>query len=275
MGLRINTNVASITAQNKLAKQQKRMEHSLAALSSGSRIVDAADDAAGLAISENLRGQIAGVNVAKRNASNAVSLIQVSEGGLNEINNVLIRLRELGVQAASDNVSDVERSFLDQEAQQLIQEADRIAKTTKFGNKALLDGSGEELEFHVGPFAGEENIIGYQITADATGGAIGYEGISVTDKESARDSLQQVDDSLIKIGELRADFGAVQSRMNITVTNLNTQYENLNAANSRLRDTDVAFETAELASAQILQQAAVGVLAQANGVNNSALRLLA
>lgn len=274
MGLRINTNVASIAAQNKLSKQQKRMEHSLAALSSGSRIVTASDDAAGLAISENLRGQIAGVNVAKRNASNAVSLIQVSEGGLNEINNVLIRLRELGVQAASDNVSDVERQFLDQEAQQLIEEADRIAVTTKFGNKSLLDGSGEELEFHVGPFGGEENIIGYQIAADATGSAIGYEGISVSDKEGARDSLQQVDDSLIKIGELRADFGAVQSRMNITVENLNTQYENLSAANSRLRDTDVAHETAELASAQILQSAAVGVLAQANGVNNSALRLL-
>lgn len=275
MGLRINTNVASIAAQNKLAKQQERMEHSLAALSSGSRIVTAADDAAGLAISENLRGQIAGVNVAKRNASNAVSLIQVSEGGLNEINNILIRLRELGVQAASDNVSNVERKFLDQEAQQLIQEADRIAKTTKFGNKALLDGSGEELEFHVGPFAGEENIIGYQITADATGSAIGYEGISVSDKDGARDSLQQVDDALVKIGELRADFGAVQSRMNMTVSNLNIQYENLSAANSRLRDTDVAHETAELASSQILQQAAVGVLAQANGVNSSALRLLA
>lgn len=274
MGLRINTNVASISAQNKLQKQQKRMEHSLAALSSGSRIVTASDDAAGLAISENLRGQIAGVNVAKRNASNAVSLIQVSEGGLNEINNILIRLRELGVQAASDNVSDVERTFLDQEAQQLISEADRIAKTTKFGNKALLDGSGEELEFHVGPFADENNIIGYEVAADATGSAIGYEGISVGDKGSARDSLQQVDDSLVKIGELRADFGAVQSRMNMTVENLNTQYENLSAANSRLRDTDIAHETAELASAQILQQAAVGVLAQANGVNNSALRLL-
>lgn len=274
MGLRINTNVASIAAQNKLSKQQKRMEHSLAALSSGSRIVTASDDAAGLAISENLRGQIAGVNVAKRNASNAVSLIQVSEGGLNEINNILIRLRELGVQAASDNVSDVERTFLDQEAQQLISEADRIAVTTKFGNKSLLDGSGEELEFHVGPFGGDENIIGYEIAADATGGAIGYEGISVSDKGAARDSLAQVDESLVKIGELRADFGAVQSRMNMTVNNLNTQYENLSAANSRLRDTDVAHETAELASAQILQQAAVGVLAQANGVNNSALRLL-
>ena len=275
MSLFVNTNVSSINAQRQLFDVNDRLNTSFERLSSGFRINIAADDAAGLAISENLRGQIAGVNVAKRNASNAVSLIQVSEGGLNEINNVLIRLRELGVQAASDNVSDVERSFLDQEAQQLIQEADRIAKTTKFGNKSLLDGSGEELEFHVGPFAGEDNIIGYQVTADATGSAIGYEGISVTDKDAARDSLQQVDDSLIKIGELRADFGAVQSRMNITVTNLNTQYENLNAANSRLRDTDVAFETAELASAQILQQAAVGVLAQANGVNNSALRLLA
>lgn len=275
MGLRINTNVASIAAQNKLSKQQSRMEHSLAALSSGSRIVTASDDAAGLAISENLRGQIAGVNVAKRNAGNAVSLIQVSEGGLNEINNILIRLRELGVQSASDNVSDVERQFLDQEAQQLVDEADRIAKTTKFGNKSLLDGSGEELEFHVGPFAGEENIIGYEISADATGSAIGYDGISVSDKGGARDSLQQVDDALVKIGELRADFGAVQSRLNMTVTNLDTQYENLSAANSRLRDTDVAHETAELASAQILQQAAVGVLAQANGVNNSAMRLLA
>ncbi|MFK8138296.1 MAG: flagellin [Bdellovibrionales bacterium] len=274
MGLRINTNVASISAQNKLAKQQKRMEHSLAALSSGSRIVTASDDAAGLAISENLRGQIAGVNVAKRNASNAISLIQVSEGGLNEINNVLIRLRELGVQAASDNVSEVERQFLDQEAQQLISEADRIAKTTKFGNQDLLNGAGDELEFHVGPFSGEENIISYNVSADATGDNIGYAGISVGDKGSARDALEQVDDSLIKIGELRADFGAVQSRMNMTVSNLNNQYENLSAANSRLRDTDVAHETAELASAQILQQAAVGVLAQANGVNNSALRLL-
>lgn len=274
MGLRINTNVASITAQNKLSKQQTRMEHSLAALSSGSRIVSAADDAAGLAISENLKGQIAGIKQARSNANNAISLIQVSEGGLNEINNILIRLRELGVQSASDNVSAVEREFLDQEASQLIDEADRIAKTTMFGNQTLLDGAGDELEFHVGPFGGEENIIRYQIAADATGDALGYSGISVADKDSARDTLAQVDESLINLGKLRADFGAVQSRMNTTVSNLDIQYENLSSANSRLRDTDIAYESSELASAQILQHAAVGVLAQANTVGNSAMRLL-
>jgi flagellin len=177
MGLRINTNVASISAQRVLTKQQQRMEHAQQALASGSRIVKAADDAAGLAISENIRGQVAGIKMARNNAFNAQSLIQVSEGGLNEISNILIRLRELGVQAASDTVSDVERSFLDQEAQQLVMEADRIAKSTKFGNKTLLDGTGEEMEYHVGPFSDEaENVIKYQISADATTSTLGVDG---------------------------------------------------------------------------------------------------
>ncbi len=274
MGLRIQTNVASITAQNKLSKQQNRAEHAMAALASGSRIVNASDDAAGLSISENLKGQIRGIQMARQNANNAVSLIQVSEGGLNEINNILIRLRELGVQAASDTVSDVERGFLNQEATQLIQEADRIAKTTMFGNKPLLDGSGEELEFHVGPFGGEDNIIRYEISADATGSTIGYDSIDLSDKEGARDTLQIVDESIVELGNLRADFGAVQSRLNTTVANLDIQNENLSAANSRIRDADVAHETSELASANILQQASVGVLAQANQFPQSALRLL-
>jgi flagellin len=274
MGLRINTNVASINAQRQLGKQQARAEHSLAALSSGSRIVSAADDAAGLAISENIKGQTRGLKVARNNAFNAVSLIQVSEGGLSEINNILIRLRELGVQAASDNVSDVERGFLNQEAVQLVEEADRIAKTTRFGNQTLLDGSGEELEFHVGPFSGDENVVRYKISADATGSALGYGSITVDSKDAAKDTLNQVDDALIKLGALRADFGAVQSRMNSTVSNLDVQYENLMAANSRLRDTDIAYETAELASAQVLQSAAVGVLAQANGSGAQAMRLI-
>lgn len=274
MGLRINTNIASIMAQNKLSKQQNRAEHAMAALSSGSRIVTASDDAAGLSISENLRGQTRGIAMAKQNASNAVSLIQVSEGGLNEINNVMIRVRELGVQAASDTVSDTERSFLNQEAQQILQEADRIAKTTKFGNKELLDGSGEELEFHVGAFGDDNNIIKYKVSSDATGDALGYSGIDISDKSGARDALGKVDESIQSLGKLRADFGAVQSRLNTTAANLDTQFENLSAANSRLRDTDVAKESAELASANILQQAAVGVLAQANQQGASALRLL-
>lgn len=275
MGLRISTNVASISAQRQLTKQQDRNSHALSALSSGSRITKASDDAAGLAISENIKGQTRGIAMARQNAFNASSLVQVSEGGLNEINNVLIRLRELGVQAASDNIGDTEREFLDTEVQQLLSESDRIAKTTRFGNKKLLDGSGEELEFHVGAFGDDDNIIRYNYAADAQNNALGIDGASVADKGSARDLLGTVDEALIKIGKMRADFGAVQSRMTAATSNLDIQYENLSAANARIRDADIAYESAELASSNILQQAAVSVLAQANQQPNSALRLLA
>lgn len=274
MGLRISTNVAAINAQRMLGKQQARNEHALSALASGSRIVKASDDAAGLSISENLKGQTRGIGAARQNAFNATSLIQVSEGGLNEINNILIRLRELGVQAASDTIGEVEREFIDQEAQQLVQESNRIAKTTRFGNKQLLDGSGDEMEFHVGAFGDEDNIIRYELKADASNGAIGIDGLSVASKSDARDALSTVDEALVHIGKMRADFGAVQSRLNTTVSNLDIQFENLSAANSRLRDADVAFESAEMASSAILQQAAVGVMAQANAAPQAALRLL-
>ncbi len=275
MGLRINTNVASIGAQRVLSKQQARMEHAQLAMSSGSRIVKAADDAAGLAISENIRGQISGIKMARNNAYNAQSLIQVSEGGLNEISNIMIRLRELGVQAASDTVSDVERSFLDQEAQQLVAESDRIARSTRFGNKALLDGSGEEMEYHVGPFADEEeNVIKYSVSADATTDTLGLSGLSIADKGGARSTLEAVDQGLVLIGQMRADFGAVQSRLQTTTSNLDIQYENLSAAKSRISDADIAYESAEMTSANILQQASVGVLAQANQNGASALRLI-
>lgn len=274
MGLRISTNLAAINAQRQLGIQQKRNSHALAALSSGSRIVTAADDAAGLAISENIKGQTRGILQARQNSNNAISLVQVSEGGLNEINNILIRLRELGVQAASDNIGDVERSFLNQEATQLTQESDRIAKTTRFGNKLLLDGTGEELEFHVGAFAGSENVIKYKMTADATNSNLGIGGLNVESKGDAREALGMVDAALEKLGKMRADFGAVQSRLSTTTSNLDIQYENLSAANSRLRDADVAFESAELMSSNILQQAAISVMAQANASPQSAIKLL-
>lgn len=274
MGLRINTNIASINAQRQLGTQQKRLEHAQSALASGSSIITASDDAAGLAIAENIRGQVAGIREARKNAYNAQSLIQISEGGLNEINNILIRLRELGVQSASDTVSDTERTFLDQEAQQLLLESERIAQSTKFGNMTLLNGSGEELEYHVGPFAGPENVIAYKVEADATAGTLGIDSLSVSDKDGARDTLESVDDAIVKISTLRADFGAVQSRLQTTVSNLDIQNENLTAAESRIRDADVAFETAEMASAQILQNASVAVLAQANQNGAAALRLI-
>lgn len=274
MGLRIQTNLPSISAQRVLSVQQKRLEHSTEALASGSRIVQAADDAAGLAISENLKGQIRGIAMARNNAFNAGSAIQISEGGLNEINNILIRLRELGIQGASDNIGDKERGFLNQEAKQLVLEADRIAKTTQFGDKKLLDGSGEELTFHVGPFAGPENRISYSLSSNATASELGIDGIDVADKGGSLDTLGAVDEALTKISAMRANFGAVQSRLNSTVSNLDVQYENLSAANSRIRDVDVAKESSEIASANVLQNAAVSVLAQANQFPGVALKLI-
>jgi flagellin len=274
MGLRIATNIASIGAQRVLGKQQKRAEHSAQALASGSRIVNASDDAAGLAISENFKGQLRGMSAARNNANNAISFSQVGEGGLNEVSNILVRLRELGVQAASDTVSDVERGFLNNETQQLIQEADRIAKTTMFGKTKLLDGSGGKLEFHVGPEAGEDNVISFDFDADATASALGISGIGVADKGDARDTLNSVDEAISKVGSLRANFGAMQSRLESTVSNLDIGYENLSAANSRIRDTDIAKETAEMASASILQNTAVSVLAQANQMPQVALKLV-
>jgi flagellin len=275
MGLRINTNLSSLSAQKQLERNQKRLEHAQMAVGSGKRIINAADDAAGLAISENVRGQVRGIRMAKQNAFNAQSVIQISEGGLNEITNILVRLRELGVQAASDTVSEVEREFLDTEAQQLISEADRIANSTKFGNKQLLNGEDNgEMEYHVGPFAGEENIIRATVNADATTSTLGVDGISVTDKDSARDTLGAVDEAIKMIGKIRADFGAVQSRLQATNSNLEIQNENLTAAMSRIADADIAYESAEIASAQLLHTTAINVLAQANTNGMSALKLI-
>ncbi len=274
MGLRIATNMASIAAQRVLGTQQKRLEHASQALASGSRIVHASDDAAGLAISESLKGQIRGIAQARNNAFNAGSAIQVSEGGLNEVNNILIRLRELGIQGASDNIGEKERGFLNEESKQLLQEADRIAKTTRFGDKMLLDGSGGNQDYQVGAYGGSENVISFSLSSDARAAELGIDGIDVSDKSSARDSLDVVDKAMQKIGTMRANFGAIQSRLDATVSNLDTQYENLNAANSRLRDTDVAKESSEVASAQVLQQASVSVLAQANQNPGMALKLI-
>ncbi len=274
MGLRIATNVASISAQRVLNKQQKRAEHSAAALASGSRIVNASDDAAGLAISENFKGQLKGISQARNNANNAISFAQVGEGALNEVSNILVRLRELGVQAASDTVGETERGFLNNEAQQLLQEADRIAVTTQFASTKLLDGSGGTLEFQVGPQGDKNNVISFDFDADATSDNLGISSIDMADKSDARDALETVDEAILKVSALRANFGAMQSRMESAVSNLDVSYENLSAANSRIRDTDVAKETAEMASANILQNTAVSVLAQANQLPSVALKLV-
>ena len=263
MALRINTNVASISAQRHLGRSEERTDHALKALASGQRIVRPADDAAGLAISENLRGQVRGLRQSKMNAENAISLIQVAEGGLNEQSNILIRLRELAIQAASDTVSDTERDFLNLEFDQLTQELDRIALTTTYGNKKLLEGSGEQFEFQLGAGGGEENVVSYSLNADSRAGTLGVDGMAIDDQDDARDNLDGIDEALQQIGAMRADFGAIQSRLSSAQSNLDIQYENLSEAKARISDADVAYETSELVQARVLQQMGTAVLAQA------------
>lgn len=274
MGLRVTTNIASIAAQRSLANQTKRQDHASQALASGSRIVRAADDAAGLAIAEGMKADIRGTQAARSNAFNAISAIQVGEGGLAEMTNLITRLRELGVQSASDTIGDKERSYLQQEASSLTQEIDRITKTTKFGDKNLLDGSNPVFEFHVGSNGGKENVITYKAEGSATPDELGLASVDIGSKDGARDLLNNIDSALEKVSKMRAGFGAMQSRLESTVTGLDVKSENLSAARSRIADADVAKESSELASASMLQNASISVLQQANQQPYAAMKLL-
>lgn len=276
MGLRINTNVASLAAQRSLGATNNRMRSNLRKMSSGERITRAADDAAGLAISENLKAQIRGNRQAKRNANDAISMIQTAEGGLSEISNIIVRLRELAVQAASDTVGPDERKFSDIEYQQLKEEIDRISKSAEFNGIQLLDGSGGLLEFQIGihndPIL---DRLRYDATKNnATLVNLGLAGEAVGTKESAQLSLKKLDDSLVQISGIRAELGATQNRLSSTIQNLAIGDENLSAANSRIRDVDIAMESADLARNSILMQAGTSVLTQANQQPNIALKLI-
>lgn len=250
------------------------MTHAIRALSSGERIVQAGDDAAGFAIAESLRGQAQSLKVAKNNADSAKGLVQVAEGGLNEQNNILIRLRELAVQSASDTVGDDEREFLNTEFTQLLQEFDRIANTTRYGNKQLLTGTNEEFEFHLGTGSSEVDVISYKLDTDTRTRELGIAKLNVEDQDDARDSLEDIDEAMLKIARARAGFGAMQSRLEIAGAHLDLQRENVLAARSQIADADIAFETSELVQGQILQSFGVSVLAQANQSASRALRLL-
>jgi len=276
MGLRINTNTASLNAQRNLMGTKLGLDKSLERLSSGFRINRAGDDAAGLAISENLKAQIRGLKQASRNAQDGVSLVQVAEGSLNEISSILIRLRELSVQAASDTIGPVERQFLNVEYDQLISETDRIADGTEFNGTQLLSGTGSILDFQVGT-RNDPNIdrLSFDASkADANAAALGINLTSVADKASAQNSLTAIDQAIVSVSAMRADFGAIQNRLQSTISNLAVSVENMAAANSRIRDVDVAEETAELTRNNILLNAGTSVLAQANQTSQTALGLL-
>lgn len=274
MSFRISTGTSGLVARRFLEKSQRQTETALERLASGSRIVHAGDDAAGFAISENLRGQLTGNKQAKFNAENAISLVQTVEGGLNEQNNILIRLRELAVYSSSDTIGDEERGYINTEFQQLIQEFDRIAKTTRYGSKNLLTGQGEHFDFQVGPYKGPENVVQFDLDANTTSSAVEIEGLDISDKDDARDAISELDFAVQKVAGTRATLGAVQSRFQYAIDNLSTQAENLQMARSSYVDADVAEESANLAQGRVLQEFSTAVLAQANSEPSRALRLI-
>lgn len=276
MGMRVTTNVASINAQRSMSGAQKEIQKSFAQLSSGSRITKAADDAAGLSISEGLKANARSIQQAVRNSNDGISMVQVAEGGLNEISNIMTRLRELGIQASSDTVGERERGFINNEVQQLVSEADRISKTTRFGGVNLIDGTGVKFDFQVG-VNNNEKLDRISYNAEGTNATIenlGIDGLNFSTKEGAQDALNTIDEAQVRANGFRSDLGALQNRLSSTVDNLQVTYENILAANSRIRDTDVAAATAELTRNNILLNASVSTLAQANNAPQMALKLI-
>lgn len=276
MGMRVSTNVASINAQRTLAGSQREISKSFQQLASGSRINKSADDAAGLAISENLKSQIRSFSQASRNANDGISMVQVAEGGLGEISNILTRLRELGIQGASDTVGDTERGFMNKEVAQLKEEVQRIAKTTKYGRTNMLDGTGDKYDIQVGINDDEfEDRISFNPSElDATAANLGVDSLDFSTKDGAKSSLAVLDAAQSMVNGYRANIGALQNRFTSTVDNLGVQHENLSAANSRIRDTDIAQATADQAKNSILLSASTSVLAQSNQSPQLALKLI-
>jgi flagellin len=264
MALRISTNTASLSAQRHLEQSTREVENSFKALASGTRLATPQVDAAGFSISELLRGQVAGIGQANQNAKEAMAFLQTAEGTLNEQTNILIRMRELAVNAASDTVGEQERQMINQEFTQLNAEVDRIAKSTRFGSKELLTGSGQEFSFQVGPFGGEENVVHFTLESNTTASALGVDGLDLSDKSGASSALSAIDQAVTNVALTRGKLGGIQNRMQFAIDNLQSQKEHVEEARSLIADVDVAEETSKLARAQVVQQAGLSVLAQAN-----------
>jgi len=273
MGLRINQNVTALNAHRNLTQTDNALSKSLEKLSSGLRINRAADDAAGLAISEKMRGQIKGLAQATRNAQDAISLIQTAEGALNETHSILQRMRQLAVQAANDTNTDDDRAQIQQEIDQLIEELNRIGDTTQFNTKVLLSGdfATSGLVFHIG--ANKDQSITLTI-GDMRASALGVSGLDVTSQTFANSSITLIDEAINTVSTERSKLGAYQNRLEHTIANLGVAQENLTAAESRIRDVDMAAEMMEFTRAQILLQAGTAMLAQANTMPQAVLQLL-
>jgi flagellin len=277
MGLRISTNIAAMGAQRNLSSQTIDQAKAFNRLSSGNRITSAGDDAAGLSISENLKAQIRSMRQAERNANDGISFVQVAEGGLSEVGNILTRLRELSIQAASDTIGDRERGFIDKEYQSLKQEIDRIANSTNFNGTPLLNGQSKKdvLEIQVGARNNDADRIKFQVSDyDVRTDKIGISGITSNSIDDARESIDKIDEAIARITGSRAGLGAMQNKLQSTVNTIGIAKENLAAARSRIADTDIAEDATMLTQKMILQQAGTAVLAQANQAPQLALKLL-
>ena len=274
MGLRVNTNSASINAQRNLASVTDRLAGNFRRLSTGLRISTAADDAAGLAISERLRSQIRSLDQAKRNANDGISMAQTAEGALNEVSSILTRLRELAIQASNGSVSNQDKETLDQEFQSLVSEVNRIGSSTEFSGIKLLDGSTSSVSFQVGfgTTSGTDTISVSLSPSLAT--SLSLNSLDIGSGGATTTAITNIDAAINTVSGLRGTLGAVQNRLGSTINNLSITVENLSAAESRIRDVDVAYETAQLTRNQILQQASIAVLGQANSLPQSALQLL-
>ena len=274
MGLRVNSNIASLNAQRSLSTTTDRLQANYRRLSTGLRISTASDDAAGLAISERFRAQVRSTTQAIRNAQDGISLTQTGEGALNEVSSILIRMRELSIQASNGTVSAADRATLNQEFDDLINEIDRIAQSTTFNGVRLLDGTGSTITFQVGTGT-TTGIDTIQLsTSDTLASTLGLATLDIGSSGNPTLAINQLDAAINAVSRVRGQFGAAQNRLTTTIANLQIQSENLSAAESRIRDVDVAVETSALTRNSILQQAAISILAQANTQPQAALQLL-
>jgi flagellin len=275
MGLTVSTNVASMSAARALDKTTQDQSKAYQELSSGQRVNSAADDAAGLAIGEQMRSQIRSMRQAERNAQDGVSLAQTAEGAMNEISNFTVRLRELAIEASTDTIGDHERKLINEEYKSILSEVDRIANSTTFNGMQLLNGEGSSMDLHVGIHNQDSDKIQFNAgDFDVRATALGISGVSADSKSSAQNSIDKIDRALQRLSESRARVGAMQNRLQATTNNLSIGRENLTQARSRIIDTDVAQESAELVRTNILSSAGVAVLAQANQAPAQALKLI-
>ncbi|MBC7464376.1 MAG: flagellin FliC [Bdellovibrio sp.] len=274
MSLRINTNVSSLGVQRALSQNQKATERTTLNVATGSRVSDPSADVAATAINAQMTTQLASLGAAKQNADSATDISAIAEGSLSEQSNILNRMRELAVQSASDTFTDTERAMMQKEFSQISEESDRIAKTTKYGDKNLLDGSSNKFEFQVGTTAGAESRISTTVNANTTSDELNTDSASVSSKSVARSAITTIDKGLESVNLQRASFAATQSRLESAGNSLGANIENLSKAKSHVADADLAKEISDLRREQVLQHYQVTILQQVNDQPNLALRLI-